>query len=265
MLNSFTRQIHSILDTFVTTQESALSQAASAIADRIAQGGILYVVGSGHSHMIGEEFYARAGGLACIRSIAPMELTLGEHPMKSTMVERSAEYARVILTQYKITVRDIVMIVSNSGRNALPVELALELKRRGIPTIAFTSLSHSRQSSGRHSSGLRLFEICDYVIDNCGCPGTPPWSFRACPEKWAPPPVSLECSWPRAFPCCLRRNWRSGIWRCRYSSAPIWTRVTAGISTLWKNITESDTIPRSVSGELLFSDRLTLRTKMRII
>lgn len=171
MLNCFTRQIHGILDTFVTTQESVLRQVASAIADRIALGGILYVVGSGHSHMVGEEFYARAGGLACIRAIAPMELTLGEHPMKSTMVERSAEYARVILTQYKITERDIVMIVSNSGRNALPVELALELKRRGIPTIAFTSLSHSRQSSGRHSSGLRLFEICDYVIDNCGCPG----------------------------------------------------------------------------------------------
>jgi uncharacterized phosphosugar-binding protein len=171
MLELFQNKIFEILDTFRRTQEPVLKQVASAVADRMAQGGILYVVGSGHSHMVGEEFYARAGGLACIRLIAPMELTLGEHPMKSTIVERSGEYAQVILTQYKITDRDIVMIVSNSGRNALPVELALELKRRGIPTVAFTGLNHSRGSSSRHASGKRLFEICDYVIDNCGCPG----------------------------------------------------------------------------------------------
>ena len=171
MIESFLEQIQQILTRFAETQTPTLKKVAAAIADRMEQGGMLYVVGSGHSHMVGEEFYARAGGLACIRMIAPMELTLGEHPMKSTMVERSAEYARVILTQYKITERDMVMIVSNSGRNPLPVELALELKRRGVPTVAFTSLRHSGESSSRHISGKRLFEVCDYVIDNCGCPG----------------------------------------------------------------------------------------------
>lgn len=171
MINVFLLEIQKILERFAQTQGASLKSVAAAVADRMEQGGILYVVGSGHSHMVGEEFYARAGGLACIRMIAPMELTLGEHPMKSTMVERSAEYARVILTQYRITERDMVMIVSNSGRNPLPVELALELKRRGIPTVAFTSLSHSTESESRHASGKRLFEVCDYVIDNCGCPG----------------------------------------------------------------------------------------------
>ena len=171
MVHSFLGKIEEILTRFAESQESALKAVAKAVADRMEQGGMLYVVGSGHSHMVGEEFYARAGGLACIRLIAPMELTLGEHPMKSTMVERSAEYARVILTQYKIRPQDMVMIVSNSGRNPLPVELALELKRRGIPTVAFTSLSHSGESTSRHPSGKRLFEVCDYVIDNCGCPG----------------------------------------------------------------------------------------------
>lgn len=171
MLKEFTTGIHNILDDFISTQEPVLRRVAAAVADRMAQGGILYVVGSGHSHMVGEEFYARAGGLACIRLIAPMELTLGEHPMKSTAVERCAGYAGVILTQYPITEKDMVMICSNSGRNAMPVELALELKRRGIPTVAFTSLNHSASSTSRHESGLRLFEICDYVIDNRGCPG----------------------------------------------------------------------------------------------
>mgnify|MGYP003311194211 CR=1 FL=1 len=132
MVHSFLEKIEEILTRFAESQEPALKAVAKAVADRMEQGGMLYVVGSGHSHMVGEEFYARAGGLACIRLIAPMELTLGEHPMKSTMVERSADYARVILTQYKITDKDIVMIVSNSGRNPLPVELALELKELGI-------------------------------------------------------------------------------------------------------------------------------------
>ena len=171
ILEAFIAHIHSVLQRFQESQKAALETVAAAVADRMENGGLLYVVGSGHSHMVGEELYARAGGLACIRLIAPMELTLGEHPMKSTMVERSADYAYVILTQYKITDKDIVMIVSNSGRNAMSVELALELKKRGIPTVAFTSLAHSMESSSRHSSGKRLFEVCDYVIDNCGCPG----------------------------------------------------------------------------------------------
>lgn len=183
LLEDFSNHIHEILNCFQATQGETLKKVASAVADRIEEGGILYVVGSGHSHMVGEEFYARAGGLACIRLIAPMELTLGEHPMKSTMVERSADYAYVILTQYKITEKDMVMIVSNSGRNAMSVELALELKRRGIPTIAFTGLAHSSASTSRHVSGKRLFEICDYVIDNCGCPGDAAMTLTGVPGK----------------------------------------------------------------------------------
>jgi len=183
ILDIFGKHIHEILTRFQASQAEMLQQVASAVVDCMEKGGILYVVGSGHSHMVGEEFYARAGGLACIRLIAPMELTLGEHPMKSTIVERSADYAHVILTQYKITEKDIVMIVSNSGRNAMSVELALELKGRGIPTIAFTSLAHSGESSSRHASGKRLFELCDYVIDNCGCPGDASMKLSGVPGK----------------------------------------------------------------------------------
>lgn len=183
ILESFSDHIYGVLRRFQETQRDAMKAVAAAVADRMEDGGILYVVGSGHSHMVGEEFYARAGGLACIRLIAPMELTLGEHPMKSTMVERSADYAYVILTQYKITEKDIVMIVSNSGRNAMSVELALELKRRGIPSVAFTSLAHSMEYSSRHASGKRLFEVCDYVIDNCGCPGDAAVELPGIPGK----------------------------------------------------------------------------------
>lgn len=171
MLKEFESEIGKILHTFTQTQEENLRKAARAVVDRLEQGGKFYVIGTGHSHMVGEEFYARAGGLACIRLIAPMELTLGEHPMKSTKIERIAEYARVVMMQYKIGPGDIVLISSNSGRNAMIVELALELKRQGTAAIAFTNLTHSAQVASRHASGKRLFEVCDIVIDNCGCEG----------------------------------------------------------------------------------------------
>lgn len=171
MLKQFEMRITEILHTFAETQAENLHRAAVALVDALENKHSFYAVGTGHSHMVGEEFYARAGGLACVKLIAPMELTLGEHPMKSTKIERIAEYAQVILTQYGLRQGDILLISSNSGRNAMIVELALECKRQGIKTIGFTSLTHSLQVTSRHESGKRLFEVCDIVIDNCGCEG----------------------------------------------------------------------------------------------
>lgn len=171
MLNRYKSDIVKLLDQFCHSQEDVMKEAASAIVDAIANGGKCFAVGSGHSHMVGEEFYSRAGGLACIQLIAPMELTVGEHPTKSTRIERISEYAHIIIMQYKISENDIVIISSNSGRNGFSIEMAMELKRRGIKTIAFTNLEHSKTVTSRHASGKRLFEVCDFVIDNCGCHG----------------------------------------------------------------------------------------------
>ena len=171
MLKRFESGIIAMLQKFVTTQQNTLETVAKEVVRHLQLGGRFFAVGTGHSHMVGEEFYARAGGLACIQLIAPMELTLGEHPLKSTTIERIAEYAHVIISQYQISENDIVMITSNSGRNSMPVEMALELNRRGITTVAFTNLTHSQEVTSRHPSEKRLFEVCDYIIDNCGCVG----------------------------------------------------------------------------------------------
>ncbi|MDD8049041.1 MAG: SIS domain-containing protein [Thomasclavelia sp.] len=170
-MEQFKNKIIELIEKFDETQENTLNEVAKVIVDQIQDGGKFYAVGTGHSHMVGEEFYARAGGLACISLIAPMELTLGEHPLKSTQIERIAAYANVIVSQYKIKKGDIVMISSNSGRNSLPIEMAIVLKSIGVKTIAFTNLQHSKGVTSRHVSGKRLFEVCDYVIDNCGCVG----------------------------------------------------------------------------------------------
>lgn len=168
IMQTFKDKIIEIINFFDDTQEMELSKVAQVIVNCIDQGGTFFAVGTGHSHMVGEEFYARAGGLACIKLIAPMELTLGEHPLKSTQIERIGAYAEVIMSQYQIKKGDVVLITSNSGRNALPIELALECQKTGAKTIAFTNIQHSQNVTSRHSSQKRLFEVCDYVIDNCG-------------------------------------------------------------------------------------------------
>ena len=95
MQEQFAQKMIEILNLFTETQSENMKTVADIIVDRIKEGGRFFVFGTGHSHMVGEEFYARAGGLACVQLIAPMELTLGEHPLKSTQIERIAEYAHV--------------------------------------------------------------------------------------------------------------------------------------------------------------------------
>lgn len=167
-MDKFEENVVKLIHEFHQKQEDSLKEIASVIVDCLEKNGQFYTFGTGHSHMVGEEFYARAGGLACTQLIAPMELTLGSHPLKSTKIERIEEYAEIIMMQNKIQEGDIVLISSNSGRNGLPVELALALKRKKIKTIAFTNLKHSKTVTSRHHSGKKLFEVCDYVIDNCG-------------------------------------------------------------------------------------------------
>lgn len=81
-----------------------------------------------------------------------MELASGEYPLKLTQIERITEYENVIISQYEIVKGDIVMITSNFGRNGMPVEL----KKRGITTIAFINLKHSKNGTSRHKSGKKV-------------------------------------------------------------------------------------------------------------
>ena len=154
--------VRAVLDRVVATQAPCIEEAARLVAATVERDGLIYGFGSGHSMLPALELYFRAGGLACVDVL--YEKTFGR-------AERLPGYARVLLDSYPITSRDVLLIVSNSGRNALPVEMAIEARERGIATIAITSLEHSRAVGARHASGLRLFEACDVVIDNCGVAG----------------------------------------------------------------------------------------------
>ena len=148
-----------------------IEKAADLVVSSCKQGGKFYLFGSGHSHMVAEELYLRAGGLALVHAILPPELMLHEMPNKSTYLERVEGYAGALAELYRVDEKDTVMVISNSGRNAVPVEMCLEAKKRGASVIALTSMKHSRDCSSRHASGKKIYEIADVTIDNCADKG----------------------------------------------------------------------------------------------
>ena len=145
--------------------------AADYVTESCKNGGKFYVFGSGHSHMIAEELYLRAGGLALVHGILPPELMLHEMANKSTYLERVEGYSQALVELYRVEARDTVMVISNSGRNAVPVEMCLAAKAKGAKVIAMTSMQHSANCTSRHSSGKKMYEIADVTIDNWGEPG----------------------------------------------------------------------------------------------
>ncbi len=151
-----------ILDRISATQAGPLEQAAVLIADTVDRGGIVYAFGAGHSQSVALEFYYRAGGLAPCDVIE--ERTFGR-------AERLSGYAAVLLEPYPLGANDVLVVASNSGRNPLPVEMAIEARRRGARVVGITSLAHSRTVAPRPPLSHRLFEVCDVVIDNCTPPG----------------------------------------------------------------------------------------------
>lgn len=148
-----------------------IQKAADFVTESCRRGGKFYVFGSGHSHMIAEELYLRAGGLALVHGILPPELMLHEMPNKSTYLERVEGYAQSLVELYRVDEKDTVMVVSNSGRNPVPVEMCLAAKAKGAKVIAMTSMRHSSGCTSRHSSGKKMYEIADVTIDNCADPG----------------------------------------------------------------------------------------------
>ena len=153
------------------TQRDAIATAGALIAETVRSGGVVHTFGTGHSHLLAEEPFYRAGGLAPVNPIQDDRITLSRSALASTAAERQAGLAAEILARYDVRDGDAAIVISNSGRNAAPVEAACWFSERGIPVIALTSLTHSRSVEPRNRAGKRLCDVVDVVLDNCGVPG----------------------------------------------------------------------------------------------
>jgi len=149
-------------------QEREIREAASYISTTLKNKGWIYACGTGHSHMLAEEVFYRAGGFARVRPLLLPKLMLHESATGSTEEERKEGYAPLLFQEYEITERDVLIISSNSGRNSVPIELASFAQQKGAKVIVITNLAHSQSVSSRHSSGLKLYQLGNVVLDNFG-------------------------------------------------------------------------------------------------
>jgi len=158
-----------------------MSRVAAVAAEALRAGHLIYVFGSGHSRHIAGELYFRAGGLAPVVAI--------EDPTEG-MAERVEGYAQNFMAHYDIHPGDLLIVISNSGINPVPLEVAQLGKQAGAITVAVTSLVYSQAATSRHSSGQKLYQVVDYVLDTmvprgdaiCELPGL---SWRVAPISTA--------------------------------------------------------------------------------
>lgn len=166
-VDEYLRGLQSVIDRIRTTEQDAIVRAGALVADALARDRILHVFGSGHSHLLAEDAFYRTGGLAAVNPVLDDRITFARGALASTRAEREPGLAAALLADLDVRRGDVAIVASNSGRNAAPIEMAQEMKRRGVATIAITNVAQSRTVPSRHASGLRLFEIADVVIDTC--------------------------------------------------------------------------------------------------
>ncbi len=141
----------------------AIAKAADAIEATARKDGLVYIFGTGHSHVLAEEAHYRAGGLALTVPILATATMLHEGAIASTAFERMSGVVQPIFDRYPIGSNDVLFVVSNSGVNAAPVEAAEIGKERGATVIAITSETYSRQAANGRT---RLADVADIVLDN---------------------------------------------------------------------------------------------------
>jgi len=155
------------------TQMDNIQAAAEAIADSIIAGRMVHLFGAGHGSLPVMECYPRIGGFVGYHPMTEHCLSyftnvVGDSGVPQFLfLERLEGFARIILQNYRLDPRDCMMIFSHSGINGVVMDMALETKKQGLTLIALTSMEHTLSVLPRHSSGKRLCEIADIVVDTC--------------------------------------------------------------------------------------------------
>lgn len=166
MMNEYSIIVKNIIDKITSCEKDNILAAAKVIYDSMTKDGILQVFATGHSHMVAEELFYRAGGLVQVNPILEPFLMQHEGAIKSTKMERLSGIADNIYGSLNLSEQDPFLIVSNSGINAVPVEMAEIARKNGHYVICITSMETTKNNVSRTKSEKKLFEVSDLVIDN---------------------------------------------------------------------------------------------------
>lgn len=186
MFSVYVSKIKQLIETVEREEAENIEKAAGKIAASIMDGGIIHLFGCGHSHILTEEVLFRAGGLASMSPILFEPLMLHKGTVTSSVLERKNDYAKSFLQQVHLEKRDVGIVFSTSGRNPVPVDVALWMKDKGVYTIGITSRKYSSSQPSRHKNGLHLYDAVDLVVDNHVEIGDALLSHEKVPVAFAP-------------------------------------------------------------------------------
>jgi uncharacterized phosphosugar-binding protein len=169
-------------------QIPAIEQAANMLADTIENGHRIFAFGCTHSSLPIQDLVYRAGGLMLINPIyAPALTAMDARPATlSTSIERIPGYAKAVLDNQPLEPDDVLIVVSVSGRNHMPIEMAQEAQTRGLKVIGLTSRKYSGAVSSRHPSGKKMHEFVDIILDCQVDPGDAVLEAEGVPQKFCP-------------------------------------------------------------------------------
>lgn len=166
-----------LLERLEATQDAALDAASALCAEAIGPGGLVHVFGTGHSRIAVEELFPRYGSYPGFHPMVELSMTfhtqvVGANGQRQAMfIERVEGLAETILANFELRPPDVLVVFSAGGTTAVPIEMAMGARRRGLPVVAVTAVEASRGSRSGHSSGTRLLDHADVVLDLCTPPG----------------------------------------------------------------------------------------------
>ncbi|PZF88498.1 hypothetical protein C1903_09590 [Listeria ivanovii] len=166
MINNYIDSTILMLENILDNEADYVKEAGAKVAEAIENDGIIHLFGCGHSHILTEEVFYRAGGLAAIHPILHEPLMLHEGAAASSVLERKNDYAKTFMMEEDIRAGDVMIVLSTSGRNPVPIDVAEIAREKGAFIIVITSLQYSTSQKSRHTSGKRLSDTGDIVIDN---------------------------------------------------------------------------------------------------
>ncbi len=166
LIEEYYNIINKLLSEILRDEQERIEKAVLLIVDALKNDKIIHVIGAGHSAMVAEEMFYRAGGLAPIDPILDNDITVHHGSLKSTAMEHLDGYAEILLKHHGVSQGDVVIVVSTSGVNQFPVEAAVKAREMGASTIGITSVKYSSQLEPRNKYGKRLYEVVDAAIDN---------------------------------------------------------------------------------------------------
>ncbi|MFB4159557.1 sugar isomerase domain-containing protein [Geomicrobium sp. JSM 1781026] len=171
LTSQYYTKVNEILTLILETEETAIREAAQAVADQVTEDKVFYVYGpGGHSNLAAQEIFFRAGGLMHASAILDEGTLLSSGALRSMAIERTPGYGRIVMENERLQTGDLLIIVNAYGINAATIDAALYAREKGIKTIGVSSIDHEKGTPAthpaRHPSERNLHELVDYHVDS---------------------------------------------------------------------------------------------------